>query len=123
MSSPSSTIRPSTAGGVSSTYSQAAGELVVDLSDVSNPEALDGRTVSVEVGAGRVEVIVPEGLDVVATGAVGAGDVTVFDSGQDGLGVELGGRHDEDAELGTLRLDVQLGVGEIVVRTASGTSE
>ena len=118
-----STIRPETAGAVSSSYSQGAGELIIDLTTVSNPSALDGRNVSVEVGAGRVEVIVPDDIDVVASGSVGAGDLKLFNSGQDGLGVELTELNDVPAEQATLHLDVQLGVGEILVRTESDTSK
>lgn len=119
LETPLDTVRPATAALVGDRYSHAAGELVLDLSEISDVAALDGRDLTVESGAGRVEVIVPDNVDVLASASVGAGDATLFGTSRDGLGIELSTRRDVPAEVATLTLDVQLGVGEVVVRTAT----
>ena len=55
---------PSTAAQVDDTYDFGAGELVLDLTEVDDVEALDGREIRVEGGAGRIELLVPEDMDV-----------------------------------------------------------
>ncbi len=109
-------VRPTVAGEVSGTYSQAAGELIYDFSDVRDLRELDGRTITLEQGAGRVEVIVPQGLDVVTTTSIGAGSARVFDTSRDGLGIDFTTRRDVADEVATVNLDVQVGFGEVVVR-------
>lgn len=116
-----SVVRPTTASQVDSTYSQAAGELVYDFSDVTDLAELDGRTISLEQGVGRIEVIVPRGLDVVTTTSVGAGSAKVFDTSRDGLGLDFTTRHDVTDEVATIDLDLQVGLGEVVVRIDNTT--
>ena len=111
-------VRPTTSSAVVSTYSQGAGEIVYDLSTIEDLEGLDGRRIQVEQGAGRVEVIVPRGIDVVATTSIGAGGAEVFGASRDGLGVDFTQRHDVPDEVATLTLDVQLGLGEVDIRVA-----
>ena len=53
--------RPTSAAAVQDEYSLDTGEVVVDLSDVRDVEALDGRSIEVHTGIGRVEVILPAG--------------------------------------------------------------
>jgi hypothetical protein len=113
------TARPITAGAVPDRYSHGAGEIVVDLTAIQNLEALDGRSITVESGAGRIEVIVPDNIDVLAEASLGAGNAEVFDETRDGAGIEVQTQHDAIDEVATINLDVQLGVGEIDVRTAA----
>jgi phage shock protein PspC (stress-responsive transcriptional regulator) len=110
--------RPTTAAAVATTYSEGVGEVVIDLSDVRDPAALDGRTISVESGVGHVLVIVPPQTDVIAKATVGAGDVQVFGAQNDGLGVEMTKSHDVFGEVATINLDVQLGLGQIEIQAA-----
>jgi phage shock protein PspC (stress-responsive transcriptional regulator) len=114
-----SVIRPTTSAELSDTYSQAAGELVVDLSAVADPVALDGRRITLEQGAGRIEVVVPDTVDVVTTASVGAGNIGTFGATREGLGIDVTNRHDVPNERATLTLDVQMGVGEILIHTGS----
>lgn len=116
-----SVVRPTAASEVDSTYSQAAGELIYDFSDVTDLSALDGRTITLEQGAGRIEVIVPRGIDVVTTTSVGAGSAKVFDTSRDGLGLDFTTRHDVTNEVATVNLDLQVGLGEVVVRVDNTT--
>jgi phage shock protein PspC (stress-responsive transcriptional regulator) len=55
---------PATAAAVQPSYSANAGRIRLDLSQVADPAALDGRTVDVSVNAGDIEVVVPRGVDV-----------------------------------------------------------
>jgi phage shock protein PspC (stress-responsive transcriptional regulator) len=112
------TFTPTTAADLIGGYSQGAGEMVVDLRGVTDLSTLDGRTLTLETGAGRIEVIVPDGIDVVASGSAAAGDLQIFDTSRDGIGVDLTSRLDVPAEQATLTIDAQLGFGEIVIHTA-----
>ena len=105
---------PAAASAVQSRYWLDAGEQVIDLSDVTDVSALDGRRIEVEGGVGRIEVILPTGLGArVVADVDGPGHVTLF-------GVEHGGIDvHETASEGFVEprivLDTHLGVGEIEV--------
>ena len=109
------TLRPVAASEVDSTYSQAAGELVYDLSGVGDLAALDGQRIALEQGAGRIEVIVPRSLDVETTTSIGAGSAQVFGASRDGLGLDFVQHHDVPNEVATVYLDIQVGLGEVDV--------
>lgn len=115
------TVRPTTSAQLVGTYSQGAGEIVYDLSSIQDLEGLDGRRLLVEQGAGRVEVILPRGIDVVATTSVGAGSAEVLGASREGLGLDFTERHDVADEPATLYLDVQLGLGEVDVHIGDTT--
>ena len=112
------TARPTVASAVANTYSESVGEVVIDLSDVTDPAALDGRDITVASGVGHVVVIVPPHTDVIAKATVGAGDLRVFGAQNDGLGVEMTKTHDVFDEVATINLDVQLGLGQIEIKAA-----
>jgi hypothetical protein len=114
---------PDTAAQVQDRYEIGGGELILDLTQVADPEALDGRTIEVRAGAGSVDVKIPEGLDVDVAANVGLGDAEVFGDRQDGAGVDVTGTHDGGLDAPDIRLDIELGLGEIdvnVVSTAGG---
>jgi phage shock protein PspC (stress-responsive transcriptional regulator) len=114
------TVTPLSADGVRDEYTMDAGETVVDLSQVADPEELDGRTVTVDGGLGRIEVIVPDDVDVDVTADVGGpGDVSVFGDHRDGFGPSISHRQDVSDDVADLTLDVSLGVGEIVITTTT----
>lgn len=111
---------PTVAAQVQDRYWTPVGELVVDLSAVADPAALDGRQLDVAAGVGRVEVIVPEGLDVRATGILnGPGQLDVLGTRDDGVDKRVTARLDVPDEVGALTVRAEIGVGEIVVRTQS----
>ncbi len=112
------TKTPLLSTSVPSRYTLDAGELVVDLSQVSDPQALDGRTIRIDGGAGRIVVIVPEDMDVDATAVVGGpGRVEVFGIERDGIDNGLTQSHDVVDEIGSLNVHAELGIGEIEIRT------
>jgi len=105
---------PQNAAQVQDVYDFGAGELVVDLSQLDNVEALDGRDIRVEGGAGRIELIVPDEMDVQVKGQVGGpGAITLFGQQQGGIAQIGRGFHDGGPDAPRLTIDAQLGVGEI----------
>lgn len=106
---------PTSAAQVEDAYELFAGEIVLDLGDVEDLEALDGRTVRVESVFGRIEVIVPDGLDVDVRSTVeGGGHSALFGSDTDGSASRS---HDGGDDAPVLVLDTQVVFGEIVVDT------
>ncbi|WP_309649986.1 PspC domain-containing protein [Nocardioides sp.] len=106
---------PRSAAQVEGAYELFAGEIVLDLSDVADLEGLDGRTVRVESVFGRIEVIVPEGLDVDVRSTIdGGGHSELFGADTDGSDSRF---HDGGTDAPVLVLDTQVVFGEIVVDT------
>jgi hypothetical protein len=105
---------PTTAAAVSDRYALDFGTIDLDLTRVVDPEALDGRTVEVELGfAGRIEVTVPDDVDVVVHSTIEEGDVLVLGDGlADG---EQTTSVDGGPDAPRLTLDVSTAFGEIVV--------
>ena len=111
-------IVPRSTAEVNSTYSYDVGEYVLDLTELSDPEALNGRTIEMSVDVGELDVVVPNDMDVTVTGNVdGPGGITLF--GEDAGGIDTtstrtyyGG---DDAP--RLTLDLKVDVGHIDVRT------
>lgn len=126
-------VSPTSASQVADRYSYGAAETVIDLSGVRDPEDLAGRYVDVEVGVGRVEVLLPEDVGVDVAIDVGLGSITLPDQTSGGAGVGLSGSYGASGTAPTdptadpadldafdtldeeLYLNVQLGVGEVVV--------
>jgi phage shock protein PspC (stress-responsive transcriptional regulator) len=105
---------PNTAAQVERSYEFGAGEMVLDLSEVGDIEALDGRSITVEGGAGTIDLIVPDDMDVDISGQIdGPGGITLFGDQQGGIETTSQGFHDGGANAPTLTIDAQLGVGEI----------
>jgi phage shock protein PspC (stress-responsive transcriptional regulator) len=107
---------PGTAGEVRSSYELEAGDLVVDMSRIQDVEELDGRTLEIDGGAGSIEVVVPDGMDVSVSADVGVGEARLFDQYNGGLGVSDEARRDGGPSAPDLTLRIDLGVGEVVVR-------
>lgn len=107
---------PMFASGVQDKYDLGAGELVLDLTEVQDVGNLSGRDIELETGAGRIEVRVPEGLEVDVATHVGLGDATVFGQTQDGVGVTMSSRSYEGSpDTDPMSLDIQVGLGEVDV--------
>lgn len=83
------TPTPINAMQVDQHYRHGVGQIELDLTEVSNPQALLGRTVEVEAGIGQTTVVVPEGLNVRVRADLDAGEIRVFDRKTDGTDTEL----------------------------------
>lgn len=110
---------PDTAALVQDRYDFGAGEITIDLTEVADPQNLDGRTIDIEGGAGRIEVIVPDDMDVDLDASVGGpGDISAFGEHHSGIGNDLLRQYDGGTDAPEISIDAQLGVGEIIVKAA-----
>ncbi|SFB35755.1 phage shock protein C (PspC) family protein [Nocardioides alpinus] len=110
---------PTSAVQVEDTYDFDGGELTLDLSNISDVDALDGRDITIDGVGGRVEVIVPDGMDVSVETQVVAGDSRVFNQREGGFDVALDHFRDGGDEVPDMSLTIDLVAGEIIVREAA----
>ena len=93
----------------------SAGRLELDLREL--PPSTDDRHVAASIGIGRLVVILPEGAAADISTQVGAGQSNLLGARQEGTGLA-----DEDSSPGTggaFVLDLQAGIGSVLVLTAS----
>jgi phage shock protein PspC (stress-responsive transcriptional regulator) len=107
-------VRPGTLGEVKDAYRLGAGELVVDLRDVTLPA--DDRHLKVGVGAGHALVLVPEGVCVASAANVGMGAVAVFERNGGGVDVDWNDARRAPRHTPRLVVDGDVGVGLLEVR-------
>ncbi|GHJ61081.1 hypothetical protein NOK12_35990 [Nocardioides sp. OK12] len=109
---------PTSADALAESYRIDAGEMVVDLTSIGDLDRLDGRTLTLTADLGRIEVLVPAGLEVVAAGTASAGHIALFGDETGGLDVSLR-RTSPDRPVGapTLTIEAEVGLGEIEMRT------
>jgi len=109
-------VRPTSAAAVEDEYSVDAGEVIVNLSDVRDIEALDGRSLEVHSGAGRVVVILPDDLDVDVHGHTdGPGHLELLGGDEGGIDVDDRVTHDGGPDAPHLDLEAWVGIGEVKV--------
>lgn len=92
------------------------GDMRIDLSEISDPDALDGESLHLDLRVGRLEVIVPDdGLTVeVEADIQGVGQIQLFGDRADRSDEAV---HDGGTGAPVLELDTDLFLGEIVVWT------
>jgi phage shock protein PspC (stress-responsive transcriptional regulator) len=113
---------PASAALVQDSYDFGAGELVIDLTQVRDPENLDGRDILVTGDFGRIEVLVPDDVDVDAQGTIdGPGDVSLFGNHRDGFDFSLSHYENVRDEVATLDIETELTLGEIVITNDEGS--
>ena len=103
-----------------SSYDFGGGRFTLDLSDVSDVEALDGRDIAIDGVGGRIEVIVPDGMDVdvpdrrssAATAGSSTSAATASTSPQNGF-------RDGGDGVPDMSITIDLVGGEIIVREAA----
>jgi phage shock protein PspC (stress-responsive transcriptional regulator) len=110
------TRRPLTAADVPAHLDTDAGEIILDLSDVADPAALDGRHVDLDADIGRIEVIVPDGVSVVVDADIdGPGHLSLFDDARGGIEINDRVRHDAGPGTPEISIEADLSVGEIEI--------
>lgn len=110
-------LRPASAAAVRDSYFVPAGQIRLDLSDVADPAALDGRTIDVSANAGQIVVIVPDDMNVdVAADVDIAGEADVLGITENGPDVHLARTLTAGADAPELDLHTTLLVGSIEVR-------
>jgi hypothetical protein len=107
------TERPRTAAQVAEPFALATGQLVVDLTGLELPGGT--TTVSASVGAGSLEVVLPDDVGVVVAAHADVGEVRVLGETRTGLDVDLV-RVQAPGRDRVLSLDLSVAVGEIEVR-------
>lgn len=107
---------PTSSAEVRDAYDMGGGDMVVDLSRVHDVEGLDGDELNIDAGFGELEVIVPDGMDVSVHATVGVGDVSVFGQHDDGFDLSQDGFVDGGNEVPDMRINIDLGVGQVTVR-------
>jgi phage shock protein PspC (stress-responsive transcriptional regulator) len=108
-------VAPTTASALEDRYWLDAGEQVIDLRDVSDLSNLNGQTLEVEGGVGRIEVILPDGLAATVNADVdGPGNIELFGEEHGGIDVN---EHQFDGSITDPKIfiNAQLGVGQIEV--------
>lgn len=111
---------PSRAADVDAHYDLFAGEIVLDLRDVQDPENLADRTIDLEVVFGHIVVTVPADIDVEVDATVEGGETILFGDDQDSSNSARQVSSVPDAP--TLTIDAELVFGQIEVRSAEGSS-
>lgn len=117
------THRPLSAATVESEYTSGVGEVILDLSDISDPAGLRGRSINVVLTAGQTTVILPpEGVDVDVTAhirnggeIVMAGDNEPLEGGH-GVRQRQFDRTPDSDGTDVLDIDVTSRVGQIVIK-------
>lgn len=94
------------------------GEIEIDLREISPESSLHGLTLDVTNGMGRVEIIVPEDLDVEVNAAVRLGQISVLGLDRTGSAFSLGKAneltHEADG-LNPLVINATTNIGEVQV--------
>ncbi|WP_432476835.1 PspC domain-containing protein [Nocardioides sp. GXQ0305] len=112
-------VNPTSAAEVQDSYDIERGDLVLDLTDVSDLDELDGRTISLTGEAGRLEVVLPDEVDAdVEATMEGPGGYDLFGAQGGGIDWTRSATHDSDVvDAPSLTIDTRLAVGEIEVTT------
>ncbi len=111
-------IFPRTSSEVVNDYSFDVGKHVLDLTQLSDPEALDGRTIHITGNVGELDVVVPEDMDVTVDAAVdGPGGISLFGNDSGGIDSTKSATHDGGDGAPHVTFDLQIDVGHIDVRT------
>ncbi|HZU71697.1 MAG TPA: LiaF domain-containing protein [Acidimicrobiales bacterium] len=116
-------VQPAGAATLQPAYSLGTGNMTLDLTTVSLPAGL--HPVNVSVGAGNLEVLVPDNVGISVHAQDGVGSITLpGGASSGGLGVTRdwqSQRYSHDAV--QLQLHLHVGVGDIVVRTEPPASD
>ena len=110
------TWTPTVAADVQDEYRLGMGLLTLDLTDVEDPTALEGRTVELTHGLGETRVIVPEDLDVALEAEILAGNVDFLGEQWNGTLVDVDRRSTRTGPALTLRVDQSMGQVRVVRR-------
>jgi phage shock protein PspC (stress-responsive transcriptional regulator) len=97
-------------------FEHGAGDVSYDFSGIDFTD----RSVSTEVrvGAGNLDITIPEDVTLEFEAQVGAGQLDVLGESKEGLGLSQDQTFNRDVEGGTLELDISMGFGNVEVRRA-----
>lgn len=110
---------PTSTAALRTDYHLGTGELRLDLSQVSDPTALAGRSISVTGHVGSIEIVVPPQISTTADGVVkGPGQVEIFGEGHGGIHPRNSGSVTGSLTTVPLYIHANLNVGQITVETS-----
>jgi phage shock protein PspC (stress-responsive transcriptional regulator) len=108
--------RPQSAAALPSEYRMSVGSMVVDLTEIDNLQALDGRDLDIQAGFGEILVIVPDGVDVNVDSNISlGGDIAVGDNQRNGNSPQLTDQIDGGVDVPDMTIDIELAAGRIDV--------
>jgi phage shock protein PspC (stress-responsive transcriptional regulator)/predicted membrane protein len=106
-------VNPTSVDEIPTVYRHAAGELRVDLTNLTFPPGV--TEVRIEMGAGEVEVRVPDDVTIDASAKVGMGEFNILGRSQAGLSLEGEARDAGPEGSPTLRLIGRTSAGQFKV--------
>jgi phage shock protein PspC (stress-responsive transcriptional regulator) len=111
-------ISPLSVAEIHRTYQLSAGDLVLDLTSLRfGPGDV---TIDATVAAGRISVVVPEGISIEVRAHPGAGRVALFGQADQGIRIDVARTSTTPGSLENLILNLRTGVGEVVVYRVFG---
>jgi phage shock protein PspC (stress-responsive transcriptional regulator)/predicted membrane protein len=96
-------------------YELSMGEGVLDLTEVPLPPG-EELQIDASVGLGHLVVIVPAGAALDISAGASAGDTVLLGHSNSGIGVDVDRSFEGDPELGSIDLDLEVGLGQVEVR-------
>ncbi len=109
--------RPASAAAVQSSYSTPTGRIQLDLSDVRNAAALDGRTIDVHANVGEIVVVLPPDVGArIEADVSGPGGIDLPDRHSGGINTHAAQDVTPGDEVAHVNLNLDLAVGHIEVR-------
>lgn len=106
---------PATADDVAARYELSIGDGQLDLSGVAVP-AGEVLSVDASVGVGHLLVLVPDDVAVDVTADVAAGEAVLLGFSETGANVSTRRAFERRGTAGTVKLDLQVGLGQIELR-------
>ncbi|MPZ62816.1 MAG: PspC domain-containing protein [Propionibacteriales bacterium] len=110
--------RPIQAASLEDGYRLTAGRMYLDLADLRDLQALDGRRLDLTMWAGEVIVVLPDELDVAVTSYAEAGELNILDHQVGGNEISNNRRTGDDPERPDLSIDIDVTFGRAEVRTS-----
>lgn len=107
---------PQSAAAVADEYVLGMGQLTLDLTEVDDPSALEGRTVELTHGLGETLVVLPDELEVALEAELFAGNVEFLGDWWNGTFVDVDRRSVRTGPVLTLRVDQSMGQVRVVRR-------
>lgn len=112
------TIEPTSARAIDGrTFEHGVGDITYDLSEIDFTDR--SADLTIQMGSGNLQVTVPDEVAVELDARVGMGQVDAFGSASSGVGVSRTQDYPGEADGGTLRLDIEMGFGNVEVDRAA----
>jgi hypothetical protein len=114
-------VNPRSVGEIHHSYELTAGDLVIDLTSLTF--APGDVVIDANVAAGRISVLAPNTVSIVARAHAGAGSVSLFGRSDQGIRVDVDRTSTPPGSIGNLILNLKTGIGEIVVYRVQDQAE